>query len=72
MALAATGLIVVSMISSPVAGARQSCRDTGGAIRCETSGSTSIKAVPQTRAMGPQAGMIGGIGGLRRGMLWGW
>ena len=49
-ALLAVTVIVASLISAPVAGARQTCHDAGSHVRCETSGSVSIKAVPQTRA----------------------
>jgi len=61
---------VISLISAPTAAARPTCHEAGGATRCETNGSVSIKAVPQTRAHGST--MPGGIGGMRRGMLWGW
>lgn len=70
--LAAASLVALSLIAPPVAAARQTCHDTGGGVRCETNGSVSIKAVPQTRAPQAGAGMIGGIGGVRRGMIWGW
>lgn len=69
-ALFAAGLVVISLISAPTAAARPTCHEAGGATRCETNGSVSIKAVPQTRAHGST--MPGGIGGMRRGMLWGW
>ncbi|RWA20611.1 hypothetical protein MBRU_02830 [Mycolicibacterium brumae DSM 44177] len=61
----------VSLISAPGAMARPNCRESGGKTRCETNGSTSIKAVPQTRAQQPGQG-LGGIGGVRRDTLFGW
>ena len=69
-AFAAAVLVGASLVSAPVAAARPTCHDTNGMVRCETNGSTSLKAVPQTRAGAPQ--MIGGIGGMRRGVMWGW
>ncbi|MDF2822816.1 MAG: hypothetical protein K0R68_224 [Mycobacterium sp.] len=47
-------VLVASVIAAPTADARQTCHDAGSHVRCETSGSVSIKAVPTTRA--PQAG----------------
>lgn len=69
-ALLAVGLMALTVLVAPSADARPTCNEAGGVTRCETNGSVSIKAVPQTRA--PNAGMIGGIGGMRRGMIWGW
>ena len=40
------GLVAASLLSAPLAGARQTCQDAGSHIRCETNGSVSIKAVP--------------------------
>jgi hypothetical protein len=69
--LLAVAVIVVSLISAPVAGARQTCHDAGSHVRCETSGSVSIKAVPQTRA--PHVGEITPTGrDRRRGVVWSW
>lgn len=48
------GVIVASLISAPVADARQTCHEAGSVVRCETNGSVSIKAVPTQRA--PHAG----------------
>ena len=70
VAVAIAGLLAVTPVGAPVAAARPDCTDVGSQIRCETNGSVSIKAVPQTRAHGST--MPGGIGGMRRGMLWGW
>lgn len=72
VALLAAGLMTVSVLSAPAAVARPNCTDTNGKIRCETNGSVSIKAVPQTRAQQPGQQMLGGIGGPRRGGVWGW
>ena len=44
------GVAVVAGISAPVAGARDTCRDTDTKTVCQTSGSTSIKARPGTVA----------------------
>ncbi|BBZ00251.1 hypothetical protein [Mycolicibacterium fallax] len=69
-ALFAAGLVVISLISAPTAAARPTCHEAGGATRCETNGSVSIKAVPQTRA--PSAGQLMMPGMGRRGLMWGW
>lgn len=70
-ALLAVTVIVASLISAPVAGARQTCHDAGSHVRCETSGSVSIKAVPQTRA--PHVGEITPRrGDQRRGLVLSW
>lgn len=71
-ALLMAGLMVTTLMSAPSAVARPTCTEAGGGTRCETNGSVSIKAVPQTRAPNAGMGMIGGIGGMRRGMIWGW
>jgi hypothetical protein len=44
------GFAVVTGISAPVASARDTCRDTDTKTVCQTSGSTSIKARPGTKA----------------------
>lgn len=50
-ALLMLSLATVTVISAPVADARPNCNTAdGGATRCETSGSTSIKARPGTTA----------------------
>ncbi len=71
-ALLMAALMVTTLLSAPSAAARPTCNEAGGVTRCETNGSVSIKAVPQTRAPNAGMGMIGGIGGVRRGMIWGW
>jgi hypothetical protein len=71
ISLLTTAVVVASLISAPVAGARQTCQDAGSHVRCETSGSVSIKAVPQTRA--PHVGEITPTGrDRRRGLVWSW
>jgi hypothetical protein len=62
--------IVASLISAPVASARQTCHDAGGVVRCETSGSASIKATPESRA--PHVGQINADRDRRRGIVWSW
>ncbi len=45
------GAAVLSLLSAPVSNARPNCVDNGsGTRRCETNGSTSIKAVPNRSA----------------------
>ena len=45
------GAAALSLLSAPVSSARPNCIDNGsGTRRCETNGSVSIKAVPQTSA----------------------
>jgi hypothetical protein len=61
------GALVAALISAPAAAAMPTCQDVGGNVRCETSGSVSIKAVPQTRA--PH---VGEINPPRRGIIWSW
>lgn len=68
--LVASVLLVASLVSAPVAGARQTCHDAGGVVRCETSGSVSLKATPQARA--PHVGQINGDRNARRGIVWSW
>ncbi len=48
------GLAVVAIMAPPSAEARPFCDEAGGTTRCETNGSTSIKARPGTLA--PPAG----------------
>jgi hypothetical protein len=62
------GVIAASLLSAPLAGARQTCQDAGSHIRCETNGSVSIKAVPTTRA--PNVGEI--LPPRRSGVIWSW
>ncbi len=51
--------------------ARQTCHDAGSHVMCETSGSVSIKAVPQTRA--PNVSEITpNVRDRRRGIVWSW
>lgn len=59
VAMLATGVMVASILSAPVAVARPTCQDGGSTKRCETRGSTSIKAVPQTSAGSLNAGPPG-------------
>jgi hypothetical protein len=68
--LLAVGVIVASLLSAPAAGARQTCHDAGGVVRCETSGSVSLKATPEARA--PHVGQINGGRDRRRGIIWSW
>jgi len=44
------GLAAVTVMEAPGADARRTCHDTGGATVCQTNGSVSVKAVPQTTA----------------------
>lgn len=59
------GLAAVAVVVAPGADARRTCHETGGATLCQTNGSVSIKAVPQTTAppaimpMNPWIGMPG-------------
>ncbi|BBY66293.1 hypothetical protein [Mycolicibacterium helvum] len=69
--LLTAAMVAVSLVSAPAADARQTCQDAGSHVRCETSGSVSIKAVPQTRA--PHVGEITPTGrDRRRGIVWSW
>lgn len=68
--LVASVLFVASLVSAPVADARQTCHDAGGVVRCETSGSVSLKATPESRA--PHVGQINGDRNSRRGIVWSW
>jgi hypothetical protein len=68
--LLAVAVIAASLLSAPLAGARQTCHDAGGVVRCETSGSVSLKATPQARA--PHVGQINGDRDRRRGIIWSW
>lgn len=68
--LVASVLLVASLVSAPVAGARQTCHDAGSVVRCETSGSVSLKATPEARA--PHVGQINGDRNWRRGIVWSW
>ncbi len=63
-------VVVASLISAPVASARQTCHDAGGVVRCETSGSVSLKATPEARA--PHVGQINADTNRRRGLIWSW
>ncbi|WP_328354478.1 hypothetical protein OG976_23665 [Mycobacterium sp. NBC_00419] len=63
-------IVIASLVSAPVADARQTCHDAGSHVRCETSGSVSIKAVPQTRA--PHVGEITPTRDNRRGLVLSW
>lgn len=65
-----SAVVVGSLASAPVASARQTCHDAGGVVRCETSGSVSLKATPQARA--PHVGQINGDRDRRRGIVWSW
>ncbi|WP_431239710.1 hypothetical protein ACQ86B_08945 [Mycolicibacterium aichiense] len=66
-----TAVVAASLVSAPVAGARQTCHDAGSHVMCETSGSVSIKAVPQTRA--PNVSEITpNVRDRRRGIVWSW
>lgn len=49
-ALLMAALMVTTLLSAPSAAARPTCNEAGGVTRCETNGSVSIKAVPQTTA----------------------
>ncbi|QEN14944.1 hypothetical protein ACQ856_25040 [Mycolicibacterium psychrotolerans] len=71
ISLLTTAVVAASLISAPVAGARQTCHDAGSHVMCETSGSVSIKAVPQTRA--PNVSEITpNSRDRRRGIVWSW
>ncbi len=63
-------VVVASLVSAPAAGARQTCHDAGGVVRCETSGSVSLKATPEARA--PHVGQINPDTSRRRGIIWSW
>ncbi len=69
-ALMFVGVAVAAVISAPVAGARPTCQDAGSHVRCETNGSVSIKAVPQTRA--PHVGQVMPQNQNRRGVVLSW
>jgi hypothetical protein len=64
------GVIAASLISAPIAQARQTCHDAGSFVRCETSGSVSIKTVPTTRA--PHAGQGWPSNRGRSGIILSW
>jgi hypothetical protein len=66
--LLAVAVIAASLLSAPLASARQTCHDAGSVVRCETSGSVSLKATPQARA--PHVGQINQD--RRRGIIWSW
>lgn len=68
--LLAVMVLVASLVSAPMAGARQTCHDAGSVVRCETSGSVSLKATPEARA--PHVGQINGSRDQRRGIIWSW
>ena len=53
------GVMVTSIMSAPLSVARPTCQDQGHIQRCDTRGSTSIKAVPQTTAGSLNAGPPG-------------
>ena len=64
-------VLVASLISAPMAGAQPTCQEAGSLVRCETSGSVSIKAVPQSRA--PHVGAITpGRRARGPGLVWSW
>lgn len=65
------GVVAAALISAPVAQARQTCQDAGSHIRCETNGSVSIKAVPNTRAPQNSRPGIGWQSG-RSGVILSW
>jgi hypothetical protein len=67
--LITVGALVASLIVAPAASAMPTCQDAGSHVRCETSGSVSIKAVPQTSA--PHVGQIN-PDRRRRGVVWSW
>lgn len=69
-ALLLAALTLTSLVSAPVAGARQTCHDAGSVVRCETSGSVALKATPEARA--PHVGQINGDRNRRRGITWSW
>lgn len=71
-ALLAVVVLAASLMSAPVAGARPTCEDAGSLVRCETSGSVSIKTVPESRA--PHVGQINPprTNNRRRGVVWSW
>lgn len=64
------GVIAASLVSAPIAHARQTCHDAGSFVRCETNGSVSIKTVPTTRA--PQAGQGWPSNRGRSGVILSW
>jgi hypothetical protein len=68
--LLTVAFLVTSLVLAPVAGARQTCHDAGDIVRCETSGSVSLKVTPQARA--PHVGQINGDRDRRRGISWSW
>lgn len=71
LSVVTTAVVAAALISAPVASARQTCHDAGSHVRCETSGSVAIKAVPQTRA--PNVSEITPTGrDRRRGIVWSW
>lgn len=68
-ALIPVGVLAASLLVAPTAAAMPTCQDAGSHVRCESSGSVSIKAVPQTRA--PHVGEIT-PDRRRRGIVWSW
>ena len=62
-ALLMAALMVTTLLSAPSAAARPTCNEAGGVTRCETNGSGSIKAVPQTRAIYLEPDIDRGLGG---------
>jgi hypothetical protein len=68
-ALIPVAVVAASLFMAPTAGAMPTCQDAGSHVRCESSGSVSIKAVPQTRA--PHVGEIT-PDRRRRGIVWSW
>lgn len=68
--LLTVAFLITSLVSAPVASARQTCHDAGTVVRCETSGSVSLKATPEARA--PHVGQINGDRNRRRGISWSW
>lgn len=70
--LLAAAAVGVSLMSAPVAAAGQTCLDAGSHVRCETSGSVSIRAVPESRA--PHVGQINAprSSNRGRGVVWSW
>jgi hypothetical protein len=62
------GLAAAAVVAAPAADARRTCHETGGSTICQTNGSVSIKAVPQTTAppaIMPMNPWIGGPGRRR-------
>lgn len=68
VAAAATMPIIFAPIA---AAAPTACSEGSGVVRCQTNGSTSIKASPTTKA--PVSGQqMGGLGIIPRAIVLGW